>query len=102
MSVRVFQAPIAPHRILAAAFPAVFEKFPVRLDREIWISAPGAVRTRVSRVAKWCVVKERRSSYKYDRDVVVGAECLHPESPINEVPSEYGVKNYRYTVVNNR
>jgi hypothetical protein len=61
-----------------------------------------AVRTRVSRVAKWYVVKERRSSYKYDRDVVVGAECLHPESPINEVPSEYGVKNYRYTVVNNR
>src|SRR6476619_3222451 len=48
------------------------------------------------------VVKERRSSYKYDRDVVVGAELPSSGVTYYEVPSEYGVKNYRYTVVNNR
>ena len=53
-------------------------------------------------MAKWYVVKERRSSYKYDRDVVVGAELPSSGVTYYEVPSEYGVKNYRYTVVNNR
>jgi len=48
------------------------------------------------------VVKERRSSYKYDRDVVIGAELPSSGVTYYEVPSEYGVKNYRYTVVNNR
>src|SRR4029079_6912216 len=48
------------------------------------------------------VVKERRNSYKYDRDVVAGAELPSSGVTYYEVPSEYGVKNYRYTVVNNR
>ena len=48
------------------------------------------------------VVQELRSSYRYNSDVVVGADCLRPALPTYEVPAEYGVKNYRYTVVNDR
>ncbi|MBY0613626.1 MAG: DUF1236 domain-containing protein [Beijerinckiaceae bacterium] len=48
-------------------------------------------------------VEERHvRPYKYDGDVVVGTNL--PESGIEyyEVPPEYKVKGYRYTVVNNR
>ena len=48
------------------------------------------------------VVKEKRASYKYDRDVVVGAELPTSGVTYYDVPAEYGVKNYRYTVVNDR
>jgi hypothetical protein len=48
------------------------------------------------------VVKEKRASYKYDRDVVVGAELPSSGVTYYDVPAEYGVKNYRYTVVNDR
>ena len=48
------------------------------------------------------VVKEKRTSYKYDRDVVIGAELPSSGVTYYEVPAEYGVKNYRYTVVNDR
>ena len=48
------------------------------------------------------VVQERRSSYKYDRDVVVGAELPSAGVSYYEVPAEYGVRDYRYTVVNGR
>ena len=48
------------------------------------------------------VVQEKRSSYKYNRDVVVGAELPSTGVTYYEVPAEYGVKNYRYTVVNDR
>src|SRR5450830_118684 len=48
------------------------------------------------------VVQEKRSSYKYDRDVVIGAELPSAGVTYYEVPAEYGVKDYRYTVVNNR
>ena len=48
------------------------------------------------------VVQEKRSSYKYDRDVVIGAELPSAGVTYYEVPAEYGVKGYRYTVVNNR
>lgn len=48
------------------------------------------------------VVKEKRVSYKYDRDVVIGAELPSSGVTYYEVPAEYGVKNYRYTVVNDR
>src|SRR6478672_3894153 len=48
------------------------------------------------------VVQERRSSYKYDRDVVVGAELPSAGVSYYEVPAEYGVRNYRYTIVNDR
>ena len=48
------------------------------------------------------VVREHRPSVRYDEDVRVGARL--PESGVTyyEVPREYGVTKYRYTVVNNR
>lgn len=48
------------------------------------------------------VVEQRRPSYTYREDVRVGA--VLPESGVTyyEVPQEYGARNYRYTVVNNR
>ena len=48
------------------------------------------------------VVNERRGSYKYDRDVAVGAELPSAGVTYYEVPAEYGVRNYRYTIVNDR
>ena len=48
------------------------------------------------------VVSEKRASYKYDRDVVIGAELPSSGVTYYDVPAEYGVKNYRYTVVNDR
>ncbi len=46
-------------------------------------------------------VREARDDYRYERDVVVGAE-LPPAVVYYDVPQEYGVKNYRYTRVNGR
>jgi hypothetical protein len=47
-------------------------------------------------------VREKRPSYRYSGEVVVGATL--PESGVTyyEVPAEYGVRDYRYTVVNDR
>ncbi len=48
------------------------------------------------------VVEQRRPSYTYRDEVRVGA--VLPEAGVTyyEVPQEYGARNYRYTVVNNR
>jgi hypothetical protein len=48
------------------------------------------------------VVEEHRPSYRYEGDVRVGA--ILPEAGVTyyEVPAEYGVLEYRYTVVNDR
>jgi hypothetical protein len=48
------------------------------------------------------VVEQRRPSYTYREDVRVGA--VLPEAGVEyyEVPQEYGVRDYRYTVVNGR
>ena len=48
------------------------------------------------------VVSARRPSYQYRGNLTVGTEL--PEAGITyyEVPAEYGVQNYRYTVVNER
>jgi Protein of unknown function (DUF1236) len=48
------------------------------------------------------VVEQRRPSYQYREDVRVGA--VLPEAGVTyyEVPPEYGVRDYRYTVVNGR
>src|ERR1700710_1104419 len=51
---------------------------------------------------KQYVVREGRPSYRYQEDVRVGAELPSSGVTYYEVPAEYGVKNYRYTVVNNR
>lgn len=48
------------------------------------------------------VVEQHRPSYRYRDEVRVGA--VLPESGVTyyEVPAEYGVRDYRYTVVNDR
>ena len=48
------------------------------------------------------VVEQHRPSYTYREDVRVGA--VLPEAGVTyyDVPKEYGVQKYRYTVVNNR
>jgi|SRR5690349_20430612 Protein of unknown function (DUF1236)/Glycine zipper len=46
------------------------------------------------------VVREHITSYPYAGQVVVGTE-LPGTITYYDVPAEYGVKNYRYTVVNN-
>lgn len=48
------------------------------------------------------VVEERRPSYRYDRQVIVGAELPEVGVTYYDVPPEYGRTKYRYTVVNDR
>src|SRR3954447_2029145 len=48
------------------------------------------------------VVEERRPSYRYDGDVRIGAVLPQAGVTYYEVPQEYGVREYRYTVVNDR
>jgi len=48
------------------------------------------------------VKHEHRNSYTYDRPVAVGAELPGEGVTYYEVPSEYGVRNYRYAVVNDQ
>jgi hypothetical protein len=48
------------------------------------------------------VVRERVPSYSYREDVRVGATLPSSGVTYYEVPREYGVRDYRYTVVNNR
>ena len=48
-------------------------------------------------------VSERHvPSYRYEREVRVGADLPSSGVTYYEVPREYGVTNYRYTVVNDR
>jgi hypothetical protein len=48
------------------------------------------------------VVREKRPSYTYKGDIVVGSPLPEEGVTYYEVPSEYGVRDYRYTVVNGR
>ena len=48
------------------------------------------------------VVQERRPSYTYREEVRIGTELPSSGVTYYEVPTEYGVRDYRYTVVNNR
>jgi hypothetical protein len=48
------------------------------------------------------VVEQHRPSYRYQGDVRVGAELPEAGVTYYEVPQEYGVREYRYTVVNDR
>lgn len=48
------------------------------------------------------VVREGRPSYRYQEDVRVGAVLPSSGVQYYEVPQEYGVREYRYTVVNDR
>src|SRR6187431_2324286 len=48
------------------------------------------------------VSSQKHSSYRYDREVRVGADLPSSGVTYYEVPREYGVTKYRYTVVNDR
>ena len=48
------------------------------------------------------VVREGRPSYRYEGSLAVGTELPASGVTYYEVPQEYGVRNYRYTVVNGR
>ena len=48
------------------------------------------------------VIREHHPSYHYDREIVVGAELPATGVTYWEVPREYGVTKYRYTIVNDR
>ena len=48
------------------------------------------------------VVQQRRPSYAYSGQLVVGAELPSDGVTYYEVPAEYGVPEYRYTIVNER
>ena len=48
------------------------------------------------------VVEQRRPSYQYREDVRVGAVLPDDGVTYYDVPPEYGVREYRYTVVNGR
>jgi hypothetical protein len=48
------------------------------------------------------VVEQRRPSYQYREDVRIGAVLPEEGVTYYEVPPEYGVRDYRYTVVNGR
>lgn len=48
------------------------------------------------------VVEQRAPSYSYDQSVVVGTTLPATGVTYYAVPAEYGVSNYRYTVVNNQ
>ena len=48
------------------------------------------------------VVREHRPSYRYREEVRVGAVLPSSGVTYYEVPAEYGVRGYRYTVVNDR
>ena len=48
------------------------------------------------------VVKEHRPSFKYSEDVRIGARLPEAGVTYYEVPREYGVTKYRYTIVNDR
>lgn len=48
------------------------------------------------------VVERRHPSYTYSNDLAVGAILPGDGVTYYDVPQEYGVSNYRYTVVNGR
>jgi hypothetical protein len=48
------------------------------------------------------VVEQRRPSYQYREEVRVGAVLPEQGVTYYDVPPEYGVRDYRYTVVNGR
>ena len=48
------------------------------------------------------VVEQQRPSYQYREDVRIGAVLPDDGVTYYDVPQEYGVRDYRYTVVNGR
>jgi hypothetical protein len=48
------------------------------------------------------VVEQRRPSYQYREDLRIGAVLPEEGVTYYDVPQEYGIRDYRYTVVNGR
>ena len=48
------------------------------------------------------VTGQKHPSYRYQNELRVGADLPSSGVTYYEVPQEYGVRNYRYTVVNDR
>lgn len=48
------------------------------------------------------VIEQHPASYAYPNEVRIGAELPGDSVTYYDVPPEYGARNYRYTVVNNR
>jgi hypothetical protein len=48
------------------------------------------------------VVSQKPQSYRYNGDVVVGVELPSSGVTYYEAPAEYGIRDHRYTVVNDR
>ena len=48
------------------------------------------------------VVEEKIPSYTYQGEIVVGTELPAAGVTFYDVPAEYGVTEYKYTVINNR
>jgi hypothetical protein len=48
------------------------------------------------------IVRERRPSFAYPNQVIVGAELPSAGVTYYDIPEEYGVRGYRYTIVNER
>jgi hypothetical protein len=51
---------------------------------------------------KQYVIQEKHPSYTYRGEVVVGAELPPTGVMFYDVPAEYGVTTYKYTIVNDR
>ncbi len=47
-------------------------------------------------------VRRHHASYAYDREVVIGTVLPEQGVTYYEVPAEYGVRAFRYTIVNDR
>lgn len=63
---------------------------------------PPSIRNEMAPRFQQYVIQQRPRSFTYDRPVVVGTTLPQQGISYYEVPQEYGVSDYRYTVVNDR
>ena len=67
-----------------------------------WVALPGCLASIERPRFHSYVVEQRRPSYEYSEPVRIGAVLPEQGVTYYEVPPEYGVRDYRYTVVNGR
>lgn len=63
---------------------------------------PPSIRNEMAPRFQQYVIRQQPRSFTYDQPVVVGTMLPQQGISYYEVPQEYGVSGYRYTVVNNR
>ncbi len=63
---------------------------------------PPSMRSELAPRFKEYVITQRPTSYTYAQPLAVGTVLPQQGVVYREVPAEYGVTGYRYTVVNNR